>query len=195
MNPDKVVLILLQKISLRRSILAADDVRMEEVPQLGKSQDSPAKEVPRQPAKTWGDFLNYLKVSSPATASNLEHGNLIEEIDPQIMPLVIKVAFPEDAAVFKEFLEDKEIYARLKNYLADFFEIDIDKVQFKTQLITSEEKRDKNFKTKVEINDEVKKNREEERKMRILNDPFVKEAEKIFNAKIDKIILKDEEKK
>ena len=34
---------------------------------------------------------------------------------------------------------------------------------------------------------------EEEKKQKILNDPYVKEAEKLFNSKIDKIILKEKE--
>jgi DNA polymerase-3 subunit gamma/tau len=93
--------------------------------------------------------------------------------------------------VFKEFLDDKEIYARLKNHLADYFEVDIEKLQFKTQLLTVEEQKDKNFKTTVEIGDESRRSKEEERRQKILNDPYVKEAEKLFNSKIDKIILND----
>jgi DNA polymerase-3 subunit gamma/tau len=49
----------------------------------------------------------------------------------------------------------------------------------------------KNFKTKLELSEEEQKYNEEQRKLKILNDPYVKEAEKIFNAKIDKIILND----
>lgn len=192
-NPDKVVLILLQKICLRRKVLKGEDFKVEEVPQTGKSEAAaPIKvEAPRKMAKTWLDFLSYLKTASPATASNLEYGNLIEPIIADSIPLEIKLAFPEDAAVFKEFLEEKDIYARLKSHLADYFEVDIDKIQFRTQLLSSEEKKDRNFKSKVEMDDEAKENADEARRKRILEDPFVKEAEKIFNAKIDKIILKE----
>jgi DNA polymerase-3 subunit gamma/tau len=193
LNPEKVVQILLQKVCLRRTILQGDDLKIEEVPQAGKSEAGTTLKVeaPKKLAKNWDDFLNYLRTASPATAANLEHGNLIQEIDTHIVPLMIKVAFPEDAAVFKDYLDEKDIYARLKNHLADFFETDIEKLQFKTQILSDEEKKDKNFKTKVEIGDEARKNREEERKQKILNDPFVKEAEKLFNSKIDKIILND----
>jgi DNA polymerase-3 subunit gamma/tau len=75
--------------------------------------------------------------------------------------------------------------------LADFFEVDIEKIQFKAHLLSSEEKKDKNFRTKVEIDDELKRENEEARRQKILNDPYVKEAEKLFNSKIDKIILKE----
>ena len=193
LNPEKVVQVLLQKICLRRTILRGDDIKIGEMPQLGKPEAG-ALEIKAAPAKllkSWDDFLVYLRTVSPATAANLEHGNLIEAIRMDINPLTIKIAFPEDAAVFKDFLDEKDTYARLKNHLADFFEINIDSIEVKTQLLSVEEKKDKNFKTKVEIGDEERKNREEQRKLSIINDPYVKEAEKIFNSKIDKIILND----
>jgi DNA polymerase-3 subunit gamma/tau len=195
MNPDKVVLILLQKMSLRRSILTGEDVKLSEVSQVGKPEAGPSVvnviPAPMKIAKTWNGFLEYLRQTSPATAANLEHGNLLEGLDTLSVPLIIQIAFPEDAAVFKEYLDEKDIYARLKNHLADFFEIDIEKIQFRTKLLSLEEKKDKNFRTKVEIDDENRSNREEERRQKILNDPFVKEAEKLFNSKIDRIILKE----
>lgn len=193
MNPDKVVLILLQKISLRRSILTGEDLKISEVPQTGKPEAGTVEVVvaPQIPEKSWNDFLGYLRQTSPATAANLEHGNLLEELDTVSVPLIVSIAFPEDAAVFKEYVDEKDVYARLKNHLADFFETDIEKIQFRTQLLSHEEKLDKNFRTKVEIDDEIKVNIEEERRQKILNNPYVKEAEKLFNSKIDKIILKD----
>jgi hypothetical protein len=193
LSPEKVVQVLLQKICLRRTILKGDDPRLGEVPQLGKSEagEPEIKVAPKKISKNWDDFLVYLRNVSPATAANLENGNLIEAIRTDVKPLLIKIAFPENAAVFKDFLDEKETYARLKNHLADFFEMEIDAIEVKSQLLSDEEKKDKNFKTKVELGDEERKNREEQRRLSIVNDPYVKEAEKIFNSKIDKIILND----
>lgn len=193
-SPEKVVLILLQKVCLRRTILKGDDLKIGEAKQTPGKPEARASlkvEAPEQLAKTWNDFLAYLRKTSAATATNLEHGNLLNELNAGHRPMLITVAFPEDAEVFKEYVEEKEVYARLKNHLSDFFEIDIDQIQFKTQLLTTEEKKDKNFRTKVEIDDEMKLKNEEERRQKILNDPYVKEAEKLFNSKIDKIILKE----
>lgn len=200
MNPEKVVLILLQKICLRRSILTGDDLKVSEVaqssgkPEAGPSVVEAAPVAPVKKVRTWNDFLGYLSQVAPATAANLGHGNLLHEIDTESVPLSVEIAFPEEAAVIKEYIDERDIYAKLKNHLADFFEIDIEKINFKTHLLSQEEKKDKNFKTKVEIDEEERNNREEERRQKILNDPFVKEAEKLFNSKIDKIILKDQEK-
>jgi DNA polymerase-3 subunit gamma/tau len=198
-NPEKVVLILLQKVTLRRSILSGDDVKLDEIPQganlagmqsAGKSEAGAPTHL-AGPEKTWNEFLGYLRQTSPATASNLEYGNLLEEINLSSKPVTITVAFPEDAAVFQEYVEQKDIYAKLKNHLSDFFEVDIEQLQFRTKLLNQEEKKDKNFRTKVEVDDEIRMNKEEERRQKILNDPYVKEAEKLFNSKIDKIILKE----
>ncbi len=198
LNPEKVVLILLQKISLRRSILTGEDLKLSEVDRPGKSpgelsEASEEVQVAPKKVKSWNDFLAHLHHTAPATAVNLGHGNLLHEIDTESVPLSIRVAFPADAAVFKEYVDEKEVCTRLKKHLADFFETDIEKINFKTQLLTHEEKKDKNFKTKVEEDDEARNNREEDKRQKILNNPFVKEAEKLFNSKIDKIILKDQE--
>lgn len=199
MNPDKVILILLQKICLRRSILTGEDLKVSEVSQsAGKSEAGalsveavePQVATPKK-VRTWNDFLTYLKETSPATAANISHGNLLEEIDTESVPLSIQVAFPEEASVIKEYIDERDVYAKLKNHLADFFEIDIEKINFRTMLLSNEEKKDKGFKTKAELDEEARNNIVEERRQRILNDPFVKEAEKLFNSKIDKIILKD----
>jgi DNA polymerase-3 subunit gamma/tau len=198
-NPEKVVLILLQKVTLRRSILSGDDVKLDEIPQganlagmqsAGKSEAGAPTHL-AGPEKTWNEFLGYLRQTSPATASNLEYGNLLVENNVSSKPVTITVAFPEDAAFFHEYVEQKDIYAKLKNHLSDFFEVDIEQLQFRTKLLNQEEKKDKNFRTKVEVDDEIRMNKEEERRQKILNDPYVKEAEKLFNSKIDKIILKE----
>jgi DNA polymerase-3 subunit gamma/tau len=193
LNPDKVVLIVLQKLSLRRSILSGEDLKVEEISQVGKleAQEPSRIEVPNQLAKTWNDFLGYLRATSPTTSANLEHGNLLQEISFNSEQLSIMIAFPQNAAVFKDFIDEKDVYARLKNHLADFFEVNVDRIHFKSQLLSEQEKTEKNFKTTVEIDDDARRTADEARRQRILNDPFVKEAEKLFNAKIDKIILKD----
>lgn len=197
-NPEKVILIILQKICLRRTILSGDDLKFEEIPNSGKSQAGTSEVIQVKAdshvrPKTWNDFLTYLTQVSPATVANLGHGNLLHELDSQSSLLSIHVAFPEDSAVFKEYIDEREVYSRLKNHLADFFEMDIEKINFKTQLISHDEKKDKNFKTKIEQDEEARNKFEEDRRQKILNDPFVKEAEKLFSSKIDKIVLKNQE--
>ena len=190
-NPEKVILIMIQKVSLRRTLLTGEDLKVEDVP-TGKSEAAPDEEpVVAKAPKTWAEFLVFLRSVSIATATNLEQGNLLYEVHAEARPLTITVAFPTNAAVFHEYLEDKEINARLRGHIADFFEVDLKEVNFRSQVISEDEVKDKNFKTKVEIDDELKSTQAEIKRQKILNDPFVKEAEKLFNSKIDKIILND----
>jgi DNA polymerase-3 subunit gamma/tau len=149
--------------------------------------------APAPRTRSWPEFLAYLRQASPATAANLEHGNLLHDFDATAKPLSITVAFPQAAAVFKDYLDDRDTYARLKGHLADFFELSVDEINFRSSLLTEEEKQDKNFRTQVEIADEERRRAQEELRQKILNDPYVKEAEKLFNSKVDKIVLKDQE--
>jgi len=141
--------------------------------------------------RTWSDFLSYLSQKSPATATNLGYGNLLNEIDFQSSPLLIEVAFAESAAVFKEYVEEKDVHERLKNHLADFFDLEVKKFTFKTRILSNKDKEDKNFKSKIELEDEARSNRDEERRQIILKNQYVSEAEKLFNSKVDKIVLND----
>jgi DNA polymerase-3 subunit gamma/tau len=193
-SPEKVVEVLLQKICLRRTILMGEDLKIEEIPQrVGKPEagEEVRSAAPVVPAKTWHDFIGYLRQASPGLASNLEHGNLLQELLVGSVPLRIDLVFPETSSVFHEYLEDKDVYARLKNHLGDYFELSVDQVVFKSQLMSMEEKKDTNFLTKVEIEEEKRNLELEARRQRILNNPYVMEAEKLFSAKIDKIILKE----
>ena len=236
MNPEKVILVCLQKLTLRRTILKGDDLKLSDIPQTEASasqkknelivETSPsveaapikikipeviaevntevavtpepltekvAKPAPVIPAgpKSWDGFLNYLRETSPATATNLEHGNILDENSLELRPIEIKIAFPEAAAVFRDYLEDREVYARLKQVAVQYFSSLEEELSIRFLIINNEEKEAKNFRTKVELDDEHRASVVENRRSKIFNDPFIKEAEKIFNAKIDKIILKD----
>lgn len=228
MNPEKVILVCLQKLTLRRTILKGDDLKLSDVPQseaatsqkknepvaevkaikisevieevipevaptpepVTEKISKPAVVIPAGP-KSWIGFLNFLRETSPASATNLEHGNILDESSLTQVPLELKVAFPEEASVFRDFLEEKEVYARLKQAGLQYFGLKEDEFYFRFLIINNAEKEAKNFRTKVELDDEHRAAVIEDRRSKIYNDPFVKEAEKIFNAKIDKIILKD----
>lgn len=228
MNPEKVILVCLQKLTLRRTILKGDDLKLSDVPQseaqasqkknepvaevkaikipeiieevipevaatpepVTEKVTKPAVVIPAGP-KSWIGFLNFLRETSPASATNLEHGNILDESSLTQVPLELKVAFPEEASVFRDFLEEKEVYARLKQAGLQYFGLQEEEFYFRFLIINNAEKEAKNFRTKVELDDEHRAAVIEDRRSKIYNDPFVKEAEKIFNAKIDKIILKD----
>lgn len=249
MNPEKVILVCLQKLGLRRTILKGEDLKLSDIPQIEASASQkknelveevkieiaqvkeevvekipavqeetlygsvpvkipvleelpapviksaqaaevlPEREIPKE--KTWVGFLNFLRETSPATATNLEHGNIFESVSFSSVPLEVKIAFPEAASVFRDFLEEKEVYARLKKNGLQYFELKEDQFNFRFIILNDEEKSASNFRTKVELDDERRANIVESRRSKFYENQYIQEAEKIFNAKIDKIILKD----
>lgn len=194
LNPEKVILIMLQKLTLRRQILSPDGVVVADLvskESLGKTNaGAVAVESPKKDAKTWEGFFKHLKAISPATLSNLEQGNLMRIPDFSGKEIHLELGFPEESAIFKEFLEDKEVHSRLMGYLGDYFEMAPEKIHFKTILVSKDDEEMKDFKTSAQIDEEAIKKNELERRQKVLTHPSVKEAVKLFNADIDKVNLK-----
>jgi len=175
------LLISLQKLALRRELIQgkpADPLPVVEI----KEKKSP---------KSWQDFLAHLKSESVGLAANIERGNLKQEVDLNSSSVIVHLVYPEDASVFRDFLLEKENTQRLRQLLSDFFNRKLEDFILKVDLISLTEKKEKNFKTKVELDEEEIELKQAQKREQILNNPFVKEAEKIFGSKIDKVILKD----
>jgi NDP-sugar pyrophosphorylase family protein len=75
--------------------------------------------LPKKITKNWDDFLVYLRTVSPATAANLEHGNLIEPIRLEMNPIVIKIAFPEKSCSLSA---DKSVLWIISKQISTFLE-------------------------------------------------------------------------
>lgn len=195
-NPEKVILVMLQKVALRRQILSPDGVVVSNL-SSGVSEGKPSAgevEIKSEPkvraVKSWEGFFNHLKTISPATLSNLEQGNLTRVPDFNGEEVHLELGFPEKSVIFKEFLEDKEVYNRLMDYLADYFEVEKTKISFKTVLVSKDDEEMQDFKTSAQIDEEVKKQEELDRREKVITHPSLQEAAKLFNATIDKINLK-----
>lgn len=196
LNPEKVILVMLQKVTLRREILSPNGMdflggklEASEVEEKNEPQTSEVVEVKVVTPKTWDGFLNHLKTTSPATLSNLEQGNLSRPISTQDSNLVIELAYPEEAILFKDFLEDKEVYQRLLEYISEYFEVEKEFVKFRTVLISRSDESNQGFRTRAQLAEEESKKVEDDRRTKVSNHPTIKGAEKLFNARIDKINL------
>ncbi|HLW56151.1 MAG TPA: DNA polymerase III subunit gamma/tau [Bacteriovoracaceae bacterium] len=197
LNPEKVILVMLQKVALRRQILSPDGVMLSSSPvkveekSEGKPEAGETEKVePKKVVKTWEGFLTHLKAISPATLSNLEQGNLVGEPDFSSSEIFIELGFPEESGIFKEFLEDKEVYERLIDHLAEYFEISKQKIRFKTSIVNTSDEQMKDFKTRAQLAEEKKLEEANKKREEILNNPSIQAAQKLFNARIDKINLK-----
>lgn len=201
-NPEKAFEISLQKVSLRRELLGNIEVKKKskkiEIPTepVIEKITVPTEPVAQEPAieekkeqneihfeKNWSGFLHFLKENHGPLATNLEHGNELEEPTISDQKIEIKIAFKENAKVFYDYIMETDAFERLKSYIKNFFEFNDDPILN----ITMIKKEDNSFRSKVEIENDINEeiNRKKEENLR--NNPLILEAETIFNSKVDKV--------
>ena len=75
--------------------------------------------------------MDFLSKSSPATASNLEQGNIISSIKfSKNEHFRINLGFSSESEVFFDYLSEKASIEKVTGELSKFFEIDLDKIEF-----------------------------------------------------------------
>lgn len=141
--------------------------------------------APLAPAH-WDDFMAFLYKKSPASASYLEQGNILVPVAEENEKLMVKIGFPLASKIFFEYLGDSDSLTRLKKNLADFYQKDEKNVLVELKLMTEAEG---SIASKVEIEEKKKQEGQNLRQDEFLNNPMVKLAQNLFEAKIDKVIL------
>ena len=139
--------------------------------------------------RTWDGFLGYLSENSPATASNLEQGNIISPLLQEAENVSVEIGFADEAEVFLEYLQGATGSQKLKEHMALFFGVSEKNIFIRLTHVNEEEKERSDFKSKVEIKEKEEEKQEELDRQEILNDPMVLKAEELFNSKIDKVVL------
>ncbi len=193
LDPVKVCEVILTKVALRRSFF--EQKKNERKLKVSEAElNTLAKPMaPRfvSSVDAWDRLLKQLFQKVPATAANLEQGNILENFNLELTQPHIRVGFPANAHVFHEYLMDKEVYSKLVREIEEFYEISSGSLKLNLELL-KESKNLENFKAKVEVEKEKIEGEIEERKSRLSNNPYVQEAQKMFNTKIDKIILNED---
>jgi DNA polymerase III gamma/tau subunit len=161
--PDKVMEIALQKLALRRTFFS------EEKPVVAKK-------------KTWESFLTHLNEISPVTASNLEQGNLVKPIEVRNGKIFVEFGLPPSGKVFFDYLNEEATLKRIEGFLSDYFET---KVDFRLTLMAAKA----NFYSKAELEQKEKNDLEKTKREQILSHPMLREAEGLFNTKVDKVFI------
>ena len=101
----------------------------------------------------------------------------------------ISLGFGPSEAVFYEYLKEVDVQKKLKLNMVDFFEMDQEAIKLSLILLDNKQKEEKQFRSKMEIKIEGQEIAEETKKNELLADERIKEAEKLFNTKIDKIVI------
>lgn len=186
LDPVKTIGLLVKKVAARRElfgIASVDTVLEKKKPEVEEKAPEPVK---IEKDLSWEGFIKYLYNVSPAIGANIERGNILSPLNLE-GDLYINIGFAEDNSLFQDFLKETETLQKLKELIKDYFEKEKIKVDF--QLIDLKTKEEKQFLSKVEIHEKETVELEKERTDKILNDPYVVEAQSVFNTKVDKVIL------
>ncbi|PIK14404.1 DNA polymerase III subunit gamma/tau [Halobacteriovorax sp. JY17] len=161
----------------------ADSSKKEEI-----LKEKSVEELPRD----WDGFLAYLFKVSPASAANLEQGNILSPLSKSDTSVSIEIGFPESSRVFLDYLKEQESFDKLKELVANFFSVELSKVNLQLEMVNQEQVIDSEFKSKAQIKQIEEEEVEEAKKEKIRSNPFIRQAETIFNSKIDKIVISKE---
>ena len=148
------------------------------------------KKVTENRDLTWEGFLNDLGSRSPASASNLEQGNTLSPVSLDNGHLNIELGFGFSGQVFMDYLNEPEVYQKVLNNLSEYFGVDQKNIKFELKQVTGKE----DFVTQAEIRENKANATHQDRVDEFKNNPLLKEAEKLFNAKVDKVILDNSKK-
>lgn len=181
-----VASILQEELAKAEKEAAVEKINVQSAPQ---ADVAPVQSVQTQTAGSrelsWEGFLDYLNSKSPASASNLEQGNITSPLRLEAGELSVELGFGFSGQVFLDYLSDAEVHQKVVNHLSDYFNVEKDKVHLQLRQVQSEE----NFVSTASIKEQLAENNLQEKIENFKNNPLLKEAEKIFNAKVDKVII------
>ncbi len=186
--PEKSIEVLLYKITLRRSFFNGPqlEVKRRELEERATAPiESPVAIITQENETSWDGFLAFLAAKSPASASNLEQGNLTTPLRLSHDELFIELGFGFSSLVFLDYLKDPEVFQKLLQNLSDYFEMEKSKIFLELKEVASGEK----FVSRADIKEKTAESDQQELIETLKNNPMLREAEKIFNAKVDKIII------
>lgn len=134
---------------------------------------------------SWEGFLNDLGSKSPVSASNLEQGNTIAPLRLENGQLDVELGFGYSGQVFMDYLNEPEMFDKLLNNLSDYFEVDKKNIKLKLISVSANDE----FVSQSDIREQKAQVTMSDRVEEFKNNPLLREAEKIFNTKVDKVIL------
>ena len=86
---------------------------------------------------------------------------------------------------------EKDQLDRLYDSLSDFFAVTKANIELNLKLLTDEQKSQFKFFSRAELEQQSRETHLNRKKEDLLQHPNIMDAEKIFNAKVDKVIVKN----
>lgn len=190
--PDKVLDLVLQKLARRRQILQPDRAVLPKVEtKITKTEmKSKASMRPASPNPSFEALVESFGDEAPTIRANLSMGNFTEAPRLTEDGVKIVVGFPFDVQLPRDYLQDPEVAPKLRAKAAAFYGVPPERLAIKIVTVGAEET-EQGFETLHQRDERQRDEDSHRRRDRLLSDPYVKEAEKLFNAKVDKIVLKE----
>lgn len=94
----------------------------------------------------------------------------------------MEFGLPPSGRVFYDYLNEEATLKRIEGYLSEYFGV---KADFKISMMATKEK----FYSKAEMALKAKDDLIKGKKEQLLSHPMLKEAESLFNTKVDKIFI------
>lgn len=198
--PSKAVELVLLKLTMRRELLSGEKIKKlaveykkkSEKPNLVTSSEK-IKSLDAVLDEKWLELVSFITSKNQPLGINLEKGNLIGPLQSALEEYNVQIGYNEEAKIFYDYLSDPEHRKSLLNLIAEFYNCEPNKIQLQIKLLTQDEAQKLNFLSHSELATKIEKNIVEDKKNSILNNPYIKEAEKLFNAKISDIIINEKE--
>ncbi|EPZ50410.1 DNA polymerase III, subunit gamma and tau [Bacteriovorax sp. BAL6_X] len=148
-------------------------------------------EVVIEGPKSWDGFLQFLAKTSPVMGANMEQGNLIGELVVQLDKVSLLIGYPTGAKVFFDHMNNQETLEKVREHLRKYFQVQ--EIDLSIELVEKKKAEETDFKSKFEINIENENIEKQNQRKEIEGDEMLQLASSIFNSKIDKIILNEDE--
>lgn len=147
--------------------------------------------MPKATVLSWEDMIEFLRVGTPVGAANLEQGNLLEPIGTLGPNDVVnlRIGFSAESQVFLEYLNDREVSDKLIKNIASYFSREVDKIHLRLELIDNKTKESMNFMSMAQLAEKSQEEIRQEKIISMSNHPLIKEAERMFGSKLDKVVL------
>lgn len=197
-DPEKTILFSLVKTTIREELLNIGSQQklkkkvVESIPV--KKTEIVALQVEEKPVVrtdySWEGFIKFLYEENSALAMNLERGNLLNNQDLGKENAQLRVAFSMDSKIFHDYIIENQSVEILKDHLKTYLGRKLD-FSLKLELINEEQQEKVNFQSSIEVEEDKIEKVKIEKKENILNNKYIKEAEKLFSSSIDKVILNE----
>jgi DNA polymerase-3 subunit gamma/tau len=179
---QKLHTMLSELTSERDAVITATD---KEIKISVEPAATPVKQAMKEKDLTWEGFLNDLGSRSPVSASNLEQGNTLTPVRLENGQLYVELGFGYSGQVFMDYLNEPEMFQKVVNNLSEYFGVDKNNVHLELRQALPKDE----FVSQAEIREQKAQVTMQDRVDEFKSNPLLKEAEKLFNSKVDKVIL------